>query len=205
MATPIKHIYPQNDTASAQNVQWEPAHEAILKEWKAKCFVQMWLQIKSGYFYSRLHDMLSYPIIILSSVCGATLFTSSNPILKYMIGAFSISSGVLTAITRQVRPGELYQQYSQTAKRYQMLIRRIQTCLELPSDMRPPVEIFVDKIGTEIDSLSATQLYPPSVILRRFEKTYGYLDQLLFGEDIIELLAKDLKNRKLVKRIAHAK
>lgn len=182
---------------------WEATHESILKEWKAKCFVQMWLQIKSGYFYSKLHDILSYPIIILSSVCGATLFTTSIPAVKYLMGAFSITSGVLTAITRQVRPGELYQQYSQTAKRYQMLIRRIQTCLELPPEMRPPVEVFIDKIGTEIDALSATQLYPPSIILRMFERTYGYLDQLLFGEDIIELLSKDLKNRRLVKKIAH--
>lgn len=184
-----------------KGIKWEHTHETILTQWKAKCFIQMWLQTASSYYYSRIHNLLSYPVIVLSSVASATLFLSKDPMIKYISGAFSITSGILTAVTRQVRPGELYEQYSQVAKRYSMLIRRIQTCLELPRDMRPPAEVFIDKIGSEMDSMSTTQLYPPAAVIHVFERKFGYLDQLMFGQDIIELLSKDMKNRKKVRQI----
>jgi hypothetical protein len=182
--------------------EWEKRHEDILKEWKAKAFVNLWLQTMSGYYYARVHDILTYPVIILSSVSSATLFSTKSVILQYMIGVMSIMTGVLTAVTRQVKPGELYQQYSAAKVKYQKLIRNIDMCLDLPESMRPKPEVFVEKIESDIDSLSASELYPPHYIVKKFEEKFGNLDTMLFGHDIVELLAKDLKNKKKFRALA---
>lgn len=182
-------------------MSWEERHENILKEWKVKCFIQAWLQTASGYYYKKIYDMLSFPVVIMSSISGATLFTTHNITAKYVIGSVSLVSGVMTAVLRQMRPDELFQQYIQISKRYQTLIRKIDTCLVLPHKMRPEPVLFIEKIGNEIDSLSKIQLYAPSYILRQFELKFGQLDQILYGEDIIELLKRDLQNRKQVKKI----
>ena len=180
---------------------WTTEHEKILKEWKAKAFINLWLQNKSAYHYAFIHNILSYPIIILSSVSSATIFSTDNIIIKYAVGSVSIVTGVLTALTRQLKPGELYQQYSQTSKKYQLLLRNIDTCLDLPQDMRPKPEVFIEKVGTDIDTLSTTQLYPPISVIKQFEKKYNKLDLLMFGEDIAELMKQDNKNSNIFNKL----
>jgi hypothetical protein len=161
----------------------------------------MWLQSASGYYYAKIHDVLTYPIIVFSSLSSAALFGSENEALKYTISAVTILTGILTVVTRQMKPGELYQEYSTNAKHYRLIIRKIDTCLDIPKDMRPDPGSFIEKIRSEIDSLSSSQPYPPMYVVRMFEKKFGKLETKMFGEDIAELLENDLKTRKLVRKI----
>lgn len=180
---------------------WERNHENILRDWKVKCFIQAWMQTASGYYFKHIYDLLSFPVVILSSVSGATLFITQNTTAKYVVGSISLLSGVMTAVLRQMRPDELFQQHIQTSKRYQTLIRRIDVCLSLPKGMRQDAYIFIDRVGNEIETLSKVQLYAPRYIIKKFEAKFGQLDQILYGEDIIELLKKDLYNQRQVKKI----
>ena len=161
---------------------WQESHEEILREWKAKCFINLWLHT--------------------ASMSSAALFTGTNStIIKYMVSAITILSGILTVITRQMRPGELYQEYSATAKRYKALIRAIDTCLDLPMELRLPPDTFIEKIKNEINTLSTTQQFPPLVVMNSFEAKFGSIEQKMFGEDIVELIQHDIKTRKAVKKI----
>lgn len=187
------------------NPLWQPQHESVLKEWKAKCFINMWLQTSSAYHYAKLQDFLSYPVIILSSVSSATLFSTNSKAIQYTVGVVALITGVITALSRQLKPGELYQQYSQTTKKYKALIRNIDTCLDLPVNMRPKPEVFIEKIGADMDALSSSQLYPPLSVLKRFERKFGHIDVMMYGEDIVELLTKDFKTSKLFKALKKRK
>lgn len=180
---------------------WTEAHEEILKEWKAKCFVHLWLQDTSAYYYSKLYNYLSYPVIILSSISSAALFSTDNQIIKYFVGVMSLISGILTAVTRQMQPGELHQQHAMTTRRYSNLIRSIDLCLSLTVSMRPPAGNFVDKIGAEIDNLASNQVDPPIRVLKNFERKYGTIDRMLYGEDIIELMKIELQANKMFRKI----
>lgn len=180
---------------------WNEQHEEILKEWKAKCFVNLWLQDASSYFYTKLYNWLSYPVIIVSSLSSAALFSSDNLIIKYIVGVMTLSSGILTAITRQLKPGELHQQHSLTTRRYHNLIRSIDTCLSLTVPMRPQPSTFIEKIGLEIDTLAASQLDPPLKIIKQFEKKFGPLDRMLYGEDIVELMKIEMQANKMFKKM----
>lgn len=201
MVTLIDHTKRKSLLRTDQQM-WLESHEHILREWKAKCFVNLWLHTTSSYYYAKIHDLLTFPIIILSSVSSATLFTGiTDDTVKYVISIITIFAGVLTVVTRQMRPGELYQEYSNLAKRYKSLIRMIDTCLELPMELRIPADVFIERIKNEINTLSSSQLFPPLYVLKSFEKKFGSLEQKLFGEDIVEILNHDIKTRKLVKRI----
>jgi hypothetical protein len=185
---------------------WQESHEHMLREWKAKSFINLWLQEMSSYYYARVHDILTFPVIVFSSLSSAALFSrSESELIKYMVSGLTILTGILTVVTRQMRPGELYQEYSIIAKRYKALIRTIDTCLDLPVEMRAPPEAFTEKIKTEMNTLSSAQLSPPLFILRMFEKKFGSLEQKMFGEDIVEILQQDIQTRKNLKRVLKKK
>lgn len=182
---------------------WTDAHEAILQDWKITAFIDMWLQDKSADYYRNTENLVTYPAIFLSSASSVTLFTSSNRIwTKYIVSVANVLVGILTAVGRQLKCNELHQEHSNMAGRYQTLIRAIDTCLDLPRHMRPSPDVLIEKLGSEIDALNATHLTPPYYVVKAFEKAYGPIHQLMFGDDIIQLLRKDVKNRKMVNRIA---
>jgi len=181
---------------------WTENHENILREWKAKSFVNLWLNTASAYYYYKIYDMLTYPVIVFTSISSAALFMGTqSEIIKYMVSGISIITSILTVITRQMRPGELYQEYSNTAKHYKSLIRLIDTCLDLPIELRSPPDVFIERVKTEINALSTTQLFPPLHVLRLFENKFGSLEQKMFGEDIVEVLQHDIETRKMVRKI----
>lgn len=177
-------------------IEWIQEHETILIEWKAKGFAYLWLQSHSCYFYVRMYNWLAYTVIILSSISSATMFsiTSSNDdcvphfsAVQYTIGSLSLIAAILTGVIRHLKPGEMYQQHATIARRYHTLIRSIDTCLSLTSELRPDPSIFIEKIGTELDNLANTQSDPPLYVIKRFEKAFGPLERILYGEDIVEL------------------
>lgn len=171
---------------------WLKQHEHILRQWKSRCFVNLWLQIASGYYYNIMYNWFSYPVIIMSSLSSAALLSTNDHIMKFLLGALTLSCGIITAVTRQLKPGEMYQDHSYVAKRYLNLIRNIDTCLSLTHEMRPEPQMFLDRVGNEIDMLEATQHDPPLLVVRNFEKKYGPLYRVLYGEDILQLMKIEL-------------
>lgn len=173
---------------------WLPQHEKLLAKWKAKLFVQMWLQERSMYFYRDLNNYLSYPIIVISSVSSATLLATKSEVIKYFIGGLSLTTGILTAISRQMRPAELYQQHATATLRYQALIRTIDTCLSMPISMRDSdPKTFLQKIELDMATLNENQVNPPPFIIRKFERKFNSsIDKLVYGEEILALLRADM-------------
>lgn len=188
-------------------IQWTKAHEIILKEWKAKAFAYLWLQSNSCYFYISIYNWLAYVVVVLSSFAAVTMFLITNSssmsssinncsytsigipiiIVQYIIGSLSLLSAILTGVIRQLKPGEMYQQHASMAKRYNNLIRSIDVCLSLTRSLRPDPSVFIDKIGTELENLADNQVEAPLLIIKKFERTYGPIDRILYGEDVVEL------------------
>ena len=180
----------------------EDEFEELLNEWKSKLFVQFWLQEHSMYFYNKLNNFLTYPVIIISSVSSATLFTTSNPAVKYVVGCLTLTTGILTAVARQMRPAELYQQHASTTLRYQALIRTIDTYVSLPKGTRPEdPATFLKKIEMEIAALSENQINAPPYIKKKFEASYGSMDRLIYGEEILELMRNDVERKNYLEKM----
>lgn len=168
----------------------------------------MWLQTHSSYYYAKIHNMISYTVIVISSVSSAALFSSSHYVVgdinlvNYIVGSLNIVSAILIAINRQLKPSELYQSHAQMGKKYHNLIRTIDACLSLTRDLRPNAIVFLEKVGREIDILENNQVDPPRCIAKKFEKMFGSIDGLMYGDDVVELLKIDYKTKKELKRYA---
>lgn len=182
------------------NNPWTKKHIDILKEWKAKCFVYLWLHDKSSYYYTCLQNYLSYPVIIFSSIASATLLSSTNIIARYCVGTLSLCSGILTSILRHLKPGELLQTHIYFTRKYHALIRNIDVCLSTTYVNRPNPDAFIEKIGSEIDVMLANQIDPPICVIRQFENKYGSLACILYGDDIIELIRAEIATNKMFHR-----
>lgn len=173
--------------------KWDAEHEQILRKWKAQCFVDMWLQNESAHMYNQLYNWLSYPIIVLTTFSSAALF-GSNTLFSSMhvnlgVGCLTTVAALLTTIIRQIKPAELAQHHVLSAKRYQVLIRMIDLTVGQTAELRPEPQLFMAKVQSEMDMLLNSQLEVPKRVVARFERKYGNLDLLLFGESLSDLIA----------------
>ena len=67
--------------------------------------------------------------------------------------------------------------------------------------MRPSPDVFIERIGNEIDILESSQLDPPLLVIRKFEQKYGAVHRILYGDDIVELMKIELQANTLFKKI----
>lgn len=162
----------------------------LLLRWKTKLFVQLWLQEKSVYFYSTINNLLSYTTILISTGSSATLFSTESTTTKYVIGALTMTTGILTAFSRQLKPAEKYQEHLLTTTQYHVLMRKMDSYISLP-DTDTTSEKFREEIETEMNQLLQKQLNPPLFIRYLFQKKYGSIDSMMYGNEILNLMMKE--------------
>jgi len=177
-------------------IEWSEEHENILKEWKAKAFVSMWLNTHSSYYYLRINDFFTYSMIITSSISSTLLFISDNNILRLIIAIFSTLLVIITGLLIELCPGQKSEQYISVAKRYTSLIRNIDYCLSVPSYMRENPLVIIERTNEELDNIAESENIIPKRILNIFEKKFGNIDKLLFGDEIIDLIKAEFKQFK---------
>jgi hypothetical protein len=171
------------------NSYWNPDYEKILKDWKAQAFINMWLHSNSSYYYVKINDRLTYPVIIFSAVSGATLFATDNNISRLIIAILSLITVIISGLLIEVSPGQKSEQYMDIARRYTTLIRNIDYYLAIPIHMRENPIKFIKNINMEFDNIADIENIIPKNIINKFEKKYGNL----YGDEIIELLYEDIK------------
>ncbi len=180
---------------------WTPKHIQILKQWKAKAFVQLWLHDNSAYYYMFINIWFTYPIIIISAACSATVLVNDSGIVRLVVGIFSFINAVLTAVSKQIGPGGTMQDHLMMSKRYNNLIRNVDTCLCLTESMRPHPSVFIERVGMEIDNLADNMLTPPGYVVAKFEKIFGTLDRMLYGEHVFELMKIEIQTSTMMSKV----
>jgi hypothetical protein len=184
-----------NDECNAE--QWR----TLLERCKTKLFVQLWLQERSVYYFDWCNNVFAYSIILISSASSATLFSSTTSYVQYIVGTMSMVCGILTAVSRQMKPAERYQEHCITAERYQVLISKIDTYLSKPRSVEHDDSKFMTEVEFEINQLVASSLKPPAWVRRQFRKKYGNINTMLYGKEILDLMMKDTLASKYLKAI----
>jgi hypothetical protein len=180
---------------------WSGEHLALLTRWKSQAFVHMYLQDKSHYYYRMIYNFLTFPVILLSAVSSTTLFTSDSTAIKIFVAVVSITCACLAALQRQIRPAEFAAQHGNAAHRYQILIHRIEACMNMMPAMRPEVRKFVDKVHNEFQVLLGTQNDPPKYVIANFEKQYGRVEGILYGDEIADMITQSLRAQASYRRM----
>lgn len=185
----------------AKDSEWSEEHVTVLSHWKSQAFVHMYLQDKSSYYFRMIYNSMTFPIILLSAVSSVTLFSSENESVKIYVAVVSIISACLTALLRQVRPAETAAQHAEAAHRYQALIHRMESCMNIVPSMRPNLRMFFARVRTELESLLSHQTDPPRFVLSNFEKHYGRVEGILYGDEIANMIAQSLRAQDIYKRM----
>ena len=174
---------------------WTSDYEKIVVEWRAKSFVNMWLQLKSAYYYETINDILTYPMIVFSSVSGATIFATDTLYTRLIIAILSLITVVITGILIEVRPGQKAEAHFACMRCYTALIRNMDYCTSLPFNLRPEPIHYIDKVNNEIIRMSDQDILIPKFIITKFEKKFGNLDRILYNNEIVDLLEEDIKQK----------
>lgn len=166
---------------------WTTQHDKLLKEWKTRAFVEFYLQVYSLYTYQSYYNYLSVPMVLLSTIAGASIFSSSNAVVRYIAASMAMASAILSGLMRQIQPGERSTQHYTYAQRWNNLIRNIQQILHLPYQQRPKVDLYLAQLASEMDAIDSSQPYPAVRAINTFMRRFGRrnLDKFLYGEDIV--------------------
>ncbi len=171
--------------------KWLPTHMDLLTNWKGQAFVHLWTQAATMYVYRRIYTVLSFPILIFSSVSG-TIVYSSHAWVKYAISALSIVTAILASLQRQIRPSERAQEHLSIVQKYTVLIRNINMTLNLPEDQRPDASTFIHQIKLEMDALASSQPDPLEIVLYWFNRRFRVsFEKALYGDSLREIIRRD--------------
>lgn len=180
------------ETGSGENrPKWLQTHVDLLMNWKGQAFVHLWTQAATMYVYRRIYSVLSFPILIISSVSGAIVYSSISWI-KYMVSAFAILTAILTSLQRQIRPSERAQEHLSVVQKYTVLIRNINMTVNLPEDQRPDASTFIHQIKLELDALANSQPDPLEIVLSWFNMRFHVsFEKALYGDSLREIIRRD--------------
>lgn len=186
--------FPLSTNTNESLLNWDLNFEKMLDSWKTTCFIHMWLQSGSSYVCTIIYNILSYQVLIISSICGAVMFTENNSIMSIIAGSFTIYTVVLTAIIRQYRPSEKSADYHNAAKKYQNIIRHIQLILSQPLSMREKPNVVSERINLEMDALLDQQQEPLIFVTNKFKQRFGKsVDDVLYSEEIRNVVSTQIE------------
>lgn len=189
--SPVLNRHIQILTNDTPPQKWPDEITTLLKTWKGQAFVHLWTQAATMYVYRRIYTVLSFPILIFSTLAG-TIVYSSKPWIKYTISALSIFTAILASLQRQVRPSERAQEHLAVVQKYSVLIRSINMTINLPADQRPEASTFLNQIKLELDALASSQPDPLQIVIHWFNRRFHVsFEKALYGDSLQELIQKD--------------
>lgn len=192
----MRHHQPKllSSMEGLQKHAWDTDQEHILKKWKCQLFVHMYMQGEARAYYRVLYNWLSTPVILINTAASAAIFvTNREDIRNYVLLAMTLSAAVLATLSRSMQVAELYQQHGSVCIRYCSLLHDIENVLNMRVDLRPSALSYIDKVKSDMDSIMSSQAEPPVHIVREFERTYGRIAGLFYGDDVVRVVLTNMR------------
>ena len=144
------------------HVEWSIEQENLLVEWCdiAQCY--KWLNSRSHRTYTEMHEWLTIPAIVLSTLTGTASFAQlSFPYgainyTPYIIGTITIFIGVLTTVQQYLKVTELKENYRISAILWDKYARNIRIELARAPNERMDARNFMKLCRNELDHLMET-------------------------------------------------
>ena len=163
--------------------KWTDAHDRLLTTWRKQASISLWLQLASNYYYARLNDYLSYPVMVFSTATSIGVFGLNDSLTgKFTISIISLISGMITAVNKHCRAPEKSQEYALRAKDYYTFIRELDFLLATDKEERSDLGETIERIKNTYNRIVDMQLEPPIHILREYEKKFRPLEASMFSD-----------------------
>jgi hypothetical protein len=179
------------------------AVDKVLSKWKSQVFVHMRLQSLAHYHHTRTYNWLSYLTILFSGVTTASVIGSDSLGARYSSAILSMLIIVLTSLIRHIRPSECAQKHAESAQRFETLLQSMHSFKSLPSNLRAEDADFIEQMKSTLDELITSQLDVPSHVITAYEKKFGPIDGILYGDDVICVVANNLRTQHMLRAMHH--
>lgn len=99
---------------------WSREQEEMLVSWAEKAAGLRWLHMESQKHYKTINDILSLPVIVITTVAGVSSFVSNacNPAWNIVFAVVNLSGTVLVAAQRYLDPSTNAGAHEQIASDY---------------------------------------------------------------------------------------
>jgi hypothetical protein len=174
---------------------WTKEYDELVLHVRDRCYLNMQMQTQSSYYFRRINDFLTYPILVLSAVSSAALLTSDNEYLRYVSASINVFNTVLITVVRNMRPDNMQQQHAECGRRFQEIIDNLDMLNAMGHNLRPPPDIYLEKIANEMSAIAQTQIPAPMYVMRLMERKFKTsIDNILYI-DIQNHIRTKLANR----------
>ena len=163
---------------SKNRASWTEPQEFMLDAWAISAADFKWMHIKAYRYYLFLNDLLTIPIIILSSTSalgGVAIVTNDAPsqleiVLSYLLAIANFTVAILSSIQRYKKYAEIAEQHHLAAVEYSKFYREIKLELVLDPDERSFAIDFAKDMKNEYDRLLSKSPEIPGHIAKKFDK-----------------------------------
>jgi len=162
---------------NSQIINWNDELENLMANIGEKCQAYSLLHMKAEEKYTNYNNRISIPVIILSTLTGATSVGSTamfgeSLIAPIAIGLVSIFTGILSTVNNYFRYAQRQEAHRMVSINYKKLSRFINIELSLPRNQRMPVKPFLKFIRNETDRLIEVSPQIPSEAIEYFNEKY---------------------------------
>jgi len=159
------------------DIHWDDELENLIKDECEICYSYYLLHNLAYIRYSQFNTYISLPVMILSTVTGATsmgssvLFNNSN-MASIGIGLIIILLNSLQAISSYYKFSQLSEGHKIASISFQKVSRYLEIELSLPRKERSTPKVILKILKNEIDRLLETSPIIQNVIIDQYNKKY---------------------------------
>jgi hypothetical protein len=157
-------------------IEWHGAIENLLCEEAEKCAGLAWLHGKSEIYFSKQHNYLQIPVIILSTVVGAvsvgsaSLFAGATEIASVVLGGVSILVSILGLLNTHYAFSKRAEGHKIGCVQYAQIYRMILIEMALPRPQRMPPKQVLRYIKDDLKRLMETLPRVPENVIDMYKK-----------------------------------
>jgi hypothetical protein len=163
------------------DISWNDQIEELFRQTAEKSNALSMLHSSATQKYQRINTALNIPVIILSTIVGATSMSSTVIFGGWeygsvIIGVISLFSGILKTVDSYFNYGQLLERHRVTSISYKKLYKILSFELSLPRHQRTNLKTFMKFIKAEMDRLLEQSPELPNDIIDEFNKRYVKID-----------------------------
>uniref|UniRef100_A0A6C0JY32 SMODS and SLOG-associating 2TM effector domain-containing protein n=1 Tax=viral metagenome TaxID=1070528 RepID=A0A6C0JY32_9ZZZZ len=165
------------DETSPMSISWNSQLERILCEEGERALCFSWMHDRCQKYYSGFNTMISLPVIVLSTLAGATsigsqsLFGTSN-IANVVIGGVSLGVATLNTISSYFSWAKRSESHRIAGITYAKVHRFIMIELALPRSERITAKDMLKIVREQCDRLAETSPQVPDKIIGDFKAKF---------------------------------
>ena len=160
------------------NISWNEEDDKILKEWvdKSACF--KWLHDKASNIYQKSYLRQMIPVIIISTLTGASNFAIERIDEQYrsyatlIIGGFNILAGIISTVSQFLKTAELKEGHLIASKSWDKFNRNLKLELQRSPEERTNKRELFNISMKEYDRLVEISPQIPPIIIKEFQTLY---------------------------------